>query len=582
MPPSGAMVLPGTAFRLADHAGSSAIVLGRTSEVLDLISKSHAANLDTLSHPLDDGRTVSLVFRSYRRDDAELVVTGYAQDAPDSAFMLRGNETGVYGWIFYRSERRAYEYEAINGGLVTVRKVPVRRVCSSCEDDRPPRPVVTALENMAVSMMKVSATASEPHLGDYPGTDLLTLESRPGAKKVLYLNIAAVLTDGEPSAATTGNGTPWTKDDFFKAWQAVATGYSAFDVNVTTSPTVFSKTATSDVGIADFVAKNDRSECYQGTFGTGKYQCTIYITKPAETEPKNLGRSVVHEFGHLLGMLDAGTSSTAYYTGNKTYLWYPVMGNYTYATSPNAVVQWSKGEWPDANAGAKIDGLASITKYLQFRADDIPDSKPLVISGTTVSPDSNRGQITGASDTDSFTFQIGPSGGEAALTVDRIEYVATAMLDVLATLKDSSGAVLATSNPTASRSASINRTLTEGAYTLVIQGGSEGTASNGFTAYSSIGYYGIEGTITGAVTSDPGGTGGTGGGTSTGGAGGNQGTTGAGGATGSGGAGGNRDAGGSGGRRGADAGTRPADSATDRGGASDSGGVRDTTGSGGT
>jgi MYXO-CTERM domain-containing protein len=120
-------------------------------------------------------------------------------------------------------------------------------------------------------------------------------------------------------------------------------------------------------------------------------------------------------------------------------------------------------------------------------------------------------------DTDTFTFQIGSSGGNATLTIDRIEYLGGAMLDVLATLKNSSGTAIATSNPTAVRSASISQTLTAGSYSLVIQGGNEGTAANGFTAYSSIGYYGIEGTITGAVTTGTGGSTGAGG-SSTGGA----------------------------------------------------------------
>ena len=42
--------------------------------------------------------------------------------------------------------------------------------------------------------------------------------------------------------------------------------------------------------------------------------------------------------------------------------------------------------------------------------------------------------------------------------------------------------------------------LSAGEYTLVIKGGSEGTPQNGFSAYSSTGFYAIDGEISGGVT----------------------------------------------------------------------------------
>ena len=500
-------------------SAQAALEIGDVPEIFSLVKASDVAHAKSVVLPLDENTDLEFTVDNHHFEGSEFSITGFVKGDKNSPFMLRGDGAHVYGWVYFRSEHVAYEYNTEDNGTVIVQSVPVRRVCSSCENP-PVRPtsIKTALHAPVLYSIITTPTTNEPHLGDYPGMDLLTLQSRPGAKKVIYLNIAQVLTNGAPSSATTGTGTAWTKADIWRAWQTVASGFSAFDVNVTTSPTVFAATAKADVGVANFFASKDTSVCYQGTFGTGSYQCSIYITKPAETDALGLGRTTLHELGHLMGMLDAGTSTNSYYQGNDTYQWYPIMGNYYYGPGTNSVVQWSKGEWTNANSDAKIDALASIDKFLDFRADDIVTPKTLTLEGTRVSADSNRGQITSATDTDSFTFEIGSSGGAVNLEIDRIEYFSGGMLDVFATLKDSSGTTLVSSNPNAARSATIQQTLSSGTYTLVIQGGNEGTATNGFTSYGSLGFYGIEGTVTGSASTGTGGSSSTGGTSSVGGA----------------------------------------------------------------
>src|SRR5262245_59227616 len=112
------------------------------------------------------------------------------------------------------------------------------------------------------------------------------------------------------------------------------------------------------------------------------------------------------------------------------------MGNYYMNGTAEALNQWSKGEYSGANN--KEDDLAIITRKLPYRADDIPDSKSLQFSGTTVSSDVNRGQIASNTDTDTFTFKV-TSAGHATLNITRIEYYGGSMLDVDATLQDSTG-----------------------------------------------------------------------------------------------------------------------------------------------
>ena len=111
----------------------------------------------------------------------------------------------------------------------------------------------------------------------------------------------------------------------------------------------------------------------------------------------------------------------------------------------------------------------------------------------------NRGQIARNTDSDTFTFAIGSGGGRATLVVDRIEYFAGAYLDVDAAIQDASGMTIAQSNDKVARTAKFDVSLPAGEYRLIIKGGAEGTPQNGFSNYSSLGYYGISGTITGVV-----------------------------------------------------------------------------------
>ncbi len=273
------------------------------------------------------------------------------------------------------------------------------------------------------------------------------------------------------------------------------------------------------------------------------------------------------------------------------------MGNMTPKSSwgAQALFQWSKGEYTSATTTQ--DDLAIITRNLPYREDDIPDAKALVVaSGGQVSSVDNRGQIARNTDSDTFTFAIGSGGGRATLVVDRIEYFAGAYLDVDAEIQDASGMMIAQSNDKVARTAKFDVSLPAGEYRLIIKGGAEGTPQNGFSNYSSLGYYGISGTITGGVVGGGGagggggsgggsGAGGTGGGSAGSGSGGRGGTSGVAGAGGgAGGRGGTTGAAGSaGGGRGGSTGVGGSSGAAGggRGGTTGSGGTAGTTGSGG-
>jgi hypothetical protein len=163
----------------------------------------------------------------------------------------------------------------------------------------------------------------------------------------------------------------------------------------------------------------------------------------------------------------------------------------------NALYQWSKGEY--SGSSNTEDDFAILTRYIPFKSDDNANSTPLVVQANgNVSAANNTGQIERNTDTDKFTFSIDSADGNANLTIDRTEHIGGCMLDVQATIRNSAGAIVVQSNKNVNRSAAFNTNLAQGSYTLEITGGAEGTPSNGFSKYSSMGYYAIEGTISGS------------------------------------------------------------------------------------
>jgi len=461
---------------------------------------------DVLALPVGDQQELAVVVESASLEDEYFALKGHVAGMTSGQVMLKGTAARISGWIAFRAEGFAYRYRTVQG-LVLVEEVPFKRICPSCDEPMPRRAagVADAPTRRAAPVSQAVWRSQEPHIGDYTGADLLTLESRPTAAKVLYMAIETVLD---------GSGTPvdFSKEEMWMAWQSVAAAFSPFEVNVTTNPAVYERTAASSRGKANFTSSNDSAYCYEGVFGTD-WSCEIYTGPGAEDSlGYGVGRTTAHEFGHMMGMLDVGTAQTSYFEGFSEYKWYPKMGNYYYGMDEkNSLFQWSKGEYEGAIDTE--DMLATISNQLPYRDDDVVAPRPLDVTGSTeILSDTNRGIIERNTDTDAFTFQIGPGGGRASLTVDRLEYAGGGMLDVRATLRDASGAEVASGSGVAVRSATLDATLGEGTYTLVVQGGAEGTPSHGFSSYGSIGYYGIDGTITGLVTSGTGGSGGTGGG----------------------------------------------------------------------
>ncbi|TQV85913.1 fibronectin type III domain-containing protein [Aliikangiella coralliicola] len=411
-----------------------------------------------------------------------LSMNGHATGIPNSEFILQGNENNVYGWIILRDRNLAYEYTTVGKNLV-VDEIAITDVHPVCdfEHHKHDRLIATTKHAFQYSLSDI------PHIGPYPGTHVGQLESKPGSSYVILLDTRRVMSNGIPYDVS--------KEFIWTTWQIVAASFSMFDVNVTTNQRVYDNAAPSRRGGATMYRESGRSSCHFA-FGTSTF-CTLY----RESDAYGQGRIAAHEIGHLLHLAhDGGYPGGEYYNGIPEFEWVPVMGNIWMGTSwNNALYQWSKGEY--SGASNREDDFVKINRFIPFKPDDISNTKALIIdSGGNVSAANNIGQIEYNTDSDSFAFSIGSSGGHVNLTIDRAEHIGGGMLDVHARIKDASGNIVAQSNKSVNRSASFDLTLSAGNYTLEITGGAEGTPSRGFSKYSSLGYYAIEGTISGAGT----------------------------------------------------------------------------------
>ena len=153
----------------------------------------------------DAGEAISVVARNYEFTGDYLAVDGIAAESESSSFILKGDGQNIYGSLVLPERNLAFEYTTSADGKVVVQRVPIEKIYPVCNDG-PPEP------------------GEPPHVGDYDGSDTNKLQSRPGATKVLFMDVS-VLT--------------LPKADLWRAWQIVSGAYSAFEVNVTTDAAVY-------------------------------------------------------------------------------------------------------------------------------------------------------------------------------------------------------------------------------------------------------------------------------------------------------------------------------------------------------
>lgn len=469
------LILPGSLM-----AGEK-INLGPASTFIERLDQEQTSLTSKYYLTTTSKEIVDLNVEDYHKEGDYIAIHGHALDYEGSSFLLKGTSSSIYGFVALRGINKAYEYKTDASGNVIAEEVDIQTVHPVCDIQRP-----DDQSDFYFELPFAGNLPSYVHIGSYPGTNVNKLQSIPGAKKVIYMDITSIMDGDTPKK----NG-KFDKAQMWETWQSLVSSLSMYEVNVTTDPEVYKKAGVKNSAIAKFYNKKGRANAPLNSFGTTRSSTNYYIGE----DGYGLGRTLAHEVGHQVGLRhDKGNPGGEYFTGFPEFKWTPLMGNFWPGNrwGDQALYQWSKSEYKSGTN--KQDDLKVVEKYLPFKEDDIPTSKALVVENGQIKSAKNRGQIHKNTDTDSFTFEV-KADSEIKLKIDRIEYIGGAMLDVDASLKDSSGKEIARDNPKAARYAEISTDLKPGKYTLVIKGGAEGTPQKGFSNYSSLGYYGIEGSL---------------------------------------------------------------------------------------
>jgi hypothetical protein len=366
----------------------------------------------------------------------------------------------------------------------------------------------------APSPAAIVAMANTPAMpAQAPLADTFKLHSLASATKRIYLDFDGHTTNdpawNNGTAFTTPaysiDATPTFSDtelqNIQEVWARVAEDFSPFEVDVTTEEPALADLRNLGAGDTRWgmrVVIGGSGDWYPDALGVALLPsfnlptdtpCFVFAGQSWNNNLNLMATVVSHEVGHTLGLDHDGQFEQEYYGGRGTgsTSWGPIMGN------PNFInlTQWSRGQY--GGSTNTEDDLAIITTRNGFgyRQDDHGSD---LASARVMSADTITGIIERNTDLDVFQFFV---AGSIQASIKPIAVGAN--LDVLAEILDSSGSVIATSNPVGAIDASFSLTVAPGQYYLRVQGTGEGDPlQTGYTDYGSLGQYTVE--VKGVVT----------------------------------------------------------------------------------
>jgi hypothetical protein len=446
---------------------------------------------DTVSLPLMDGREVSGRVNLSQHDGRWVRLGGDLQDG-NGTFFLSSDGSKVAGMILLKREKLAYELEeGKDGQLWMLEKLRSDVVC----DPLPPEP----------------GQALAPREG--PQEAVPILDSRPGAKEVIYLDFdGETVTDpswngGNTIVAASFNLNNATINSIF---DRVLEDWYPFNINLTTDVAKYNSAPVGHrmrviITPTNTAAPGAGGVAYLTSFRNGG--SSFSATIPCwvfNSSVIGISEAISHEVGHTMGLYHDGrtTPSEAYYLGHGSGAtgWCPIMGAGYY----KSVVQWSKGEYTAANNTE--DDLAIISasyNHFGYMVDDAGNTRASAnaLSGNpTNGVISQVGLIERTGDIDYYTFFT--NGGP--VTINAVDPSSSPNLDIVLELQDAAGATIgAASNPPAALNATVSATLSQGQYYVKVSPtGAPTPPATGYTNYASLGQYVLSGTVQG-LTQNP-------------------------------------------------------------------------------
>ena len=410
-------------------------------------------------------------------DDRQLIM-GEIQGAKLSSFYLRNEKSHLEGHIIFQQSKKAYKYYSDSTGNAFISEVDINSLICI---DYLKSPVTTTPNTTKAAVV---AQASND------------LQSLPGAAGCLMLDCDGQYVSGTPwNGGNPINAAPSNMTDaqIQELWELVSEDYRPFNVNVTTSESVFNT-----------YPKNKRRRCiltptntaapgaggvaYLGSFTwNDDTPCWVF-----ELDGKAGGEASSHELGHTFGLSHDGRTNPVegYYAGQGD--WAPIMGVGYY----KPISQWSKGEYNFANNFEDdVAIISSTSNGVGFRADDHGNSTAtaaaLQIDGNGNLTANNTGIIENQADWDFFSFNT--KGGNINLNVNTVARHGD--LDIIVRLYQSNGTQIGEFNPSGLNS-TVTANLASGNYFLSVDGtGAGNPATDGYSDYASLGSYFITGNI---------------------------------------------------------------------------------------
>ncbi len=350
---------------------------------------------------------------------------------------------------------------------------------------------------------------SQVNDGSFDLAETFNLHSNPDADLKIYLDFDGHTTSGTFWNQSYSNNNPFTTPAWSldgssafsnnelatiqRIWAAVAEDFAPFEVDVTTEDpgtNGLRKTSSFDTeyGIRVVIGDNTWFPVSAGgvaylTSFDWSTDTPVFVFNSSEV---GVREAASHEVGHALGLSHDGLNGSSYHpgTGSGDTSWGPIMGAPYFAS----LTQWNPGDYAGANQFEDDLQIITTQNGFGYRTDDYGST---IATAEEIQPTGNEilvhGVIERNTDLDYFSFNHG--GGQINIAFDSALYGPN--LDILARLYNSSGTLVAISNPTNDIRASFNMTLGAGTYYISV----DGTGNTGYSDYGSLGNYWISGSI---------------------------------------------------------------------------------------